>query len=76
MNNIQMSDSEARSIRSLFDTPGWRTYLSVMRNAREKARDVTESSTRDEVTKKAQGASLALKEICNIEKNVYNILKQ
>lgn len=71
-----MSDSEARSIRSMFDTPGWRTYLSVIRKAREKARDAMEGSTRDEVTRKAQGASLALKEICNIEKSVHNILQQ
>lgn len=70
MNNIQITDSEARSIRSLFNTHGWKTYITVMCRAREKARDAMESAQRDDKTKQLQGACLVLKEICGIENNI------
>ena len=75
MNNIQITDSEARSIRSLFNTNGWETYMAVVRNARGKARDEVEAGIRDDKTRQAQGASLALKEICKIEDHIRNILQ-
>jgi hypothetical protein len=74
MNNIQITESEARSIRSLFNTNGWKTYLTVMRKAREKARDMMEGSVRDDKTKQLQGACLVLKEICSIEDYISKIL--
>ncbi len=74
MNNIQMTESEARSIRSLFNTNGWKTYMIVMHNAREKGRDTWEASQRDDKTKQLQGACLILKEICNIENKIDDIL--
>lgn len=74
MNNIQITESEARSIRGLFNTNGWKTYMIIMRNAREKARDAMESTQRDDKTKQIQGACLVLKEICGIENNVSKIL--
>lgn len=75
MNNIQISESEARSIRSLFNTHGWETYISVMHKARAKARDMMESSIRDDKTRQFQGACLMLKEICNIENSIRDILQ-
>ena len=75
MNNIQISESEARSIRGLFNTNGWNIYMTVIRNAREKARDAMESAIRDDKTRQAQGACLTLKEICKIEDKVRNTLQ-
>lgn len=75
MNNIQISDSEARSIRSLFNTHGWETYMTVMRNAREKGRDTWESSQREDKANILKGACLMLKELVNIEGKVRDILK-
>lgn len=75
MNNIQISESEARSIRSLFNTNGWETYKTVIRNTREKARDTMEASLRDDKLKQTQGACLILKELCNIENKIRSILQ-
>ena len=74
MSNIRISESEARSIRSLFNTNGWNTYMTVIYNARESGRDAMESSLRDDKLKQAQGACLILKELVNIESKVKNIL--
>lgn len=74
MNNIKISDSEARSISSLFNTNGWQVYMTIIHNARENARDATESAIRDDKMRQSQGASLTLKEICNIETKVRDIL--
>lgn len=75
MNNIQMSESEARSIRSLFGTQGWRTFMEVMKNSRETARNAMEASLRDEKTRQLQGACLMLRDVCNIEQNIRDILR-
>lgn len=75
MSNIQISDSEARSIRSLFNTHGWETYITMIRRAREKCRDAMETSARDEKTKQLQGVCLILRDICNVEEDIRKILK-